>query len=186
MADPGDRLVDMPLVAERHIAKGAPRSDKLTGQAEEVADHQIGKPVALEFGQAIKQEKAVRRLGRDDPVYLHGKSLKANGGIQCDFPDVRSPGLQDLGGDQFIVISEAEVDHGPSCQRLIHDELSRHIHISSDILDLPGYGVAGPQLVKSLVQSGDPRADDRRVCVHRFSPPLPFTFCFQSGICSAS
>ncbi len=94
MPDARDRLVDMPLVPQGHVAQRAPGGDELAGQAEEIADHQVREPVALQVRQTVKQEEAVLGLGRDDAVDLHGKGFKADGGVQLNAFDVGAPRLQ--------------------------------------------------------------------------------------------
>ena len=48
--DARDRLIDVPLVPQGHVAQRAPGGDELAGQAEEVADHQgCGGPARRRF-----------------------------------------------------------------------------------------------------------------------------------------
>ena len=74
----------MPLIAQRHVAQRSPGGNEFAGQAKEIADHQIGKPIPLQIRQAVKQKKAVLRFRRDDAMDLHGKGFKADGGIQLN------------------------------------------------------------------------------------------------------
>ena len=159
MPDARDGLIDMPLILQRHIAERAAGRDELAGQAEEVADHEVRKPVPLQLGEAVEEEKGVLRLCRDNPVYLDCKGLEAHRRIQGDLPDVRPSGLKHLRRDQLVVIAEAEVDHGAAGQGFIHHELSRDIHVIADVFHLPGYGVAGSQAVDCLVEALDPGTD---------------------------
>ena len=159
MPDARDGLIDMPLILKRHIAQRTAGRDELAGQAEEVADHQVRKPVPLQFGEAVKQEEGILRLCRNDPVYLHGKGLEADRRIQPDHPDVCPPGLQHLRRDQLVMIAEAQIDHGPAGQCLIHHELRRDIHVVADVFHLPGHGISRSQAVDRPVEALDPGTD---------------------------
>ena len=62
VANAGDGLIDMLLIAQRHVAQRSPGSNEFAGQAKEITDHQIGKPIPLQIRQAVKQEEAVLRF----------------------------------------------------------------------------------------------------------------------------
>ena len=159
VADAGDGLVGVPLIAQGNVGDGLPRPEKVRRQAEEVADHGVGKPELLQIRDTVQDEEGVLRLGADDPVDLDGEGLEAHGGVQIVLADVGAPAGQGLRGHHLRVPPEAQIHDAPPGEGHAGDELGGDEDEVADAGHLPGHGVPGPQIVQGPVQGFDAGGD---------------------------
>ena len=139
----------MPSADQREVGDRIEDEQVGTGQMEEIAHHQVGRPCLLQLREAVKHIECVKALALDQVVDVHGKGLEAVG--QLDMLD-----LQPLSrGEDRLVFRKADVDQVSAVPDRLIGEFLRDIAKFVERRHLPDDVVAEADILQRLIHHRD-------------------------------
>lgn len=162
LADARNRRKGVGVTNNGEVGDGFEFVEIRTGDAEEVADHQVGMPVGEQIGEAVEHVERPPAFPLDQPVDGRGEAFESPVSPELDDDGVR------IRRKQRLVAAETDVDQFPSVPLRLPGEPRGQSPVLPDLVDLPHDVVAEPQPVDDVVDSPDAGAD---AVVHHAGTP---------------